>query len=133
MMAKLFRRWRLRLAGNRGRHRVPIELELDAILGRQRQEASQMLRDAWYWGLNGSSVAVAVEHAAVAIGTVARSHDLVQYLEDVHAALATAHEEFRQSDPDEDGFGSATFHEIRTAVVTLRLREKQDGRSPGSR
>ena len=99
---------------------VRVQRAIRRILERQARDANEKLNESWYWGPIGGDVFDAVRAADTAIGSVATSGHIYQYLIAVEDALAEAHERYRRDAVDEGGYGSATFHEIRRGIKALR-------------
>ena len=66
-----------------------------------------------------------MRQAGFAIDRVERRADLDSYLAAIEHALAEAHEDYRRDEFDEGGYGSATFHEIRRDITSLRKRRRR--------
>ncbi len=99
-----------------------LEAKLLAFIAAQRRQGEEWLENPFYThGRHnvGSDVSGAALLAARTVGEVPRQADAAAYHAALTAALERIHELYREEAEDPDGYGSATFHEIRNALAAL--------------
>jgi signal peptidase I len=99
---------------------------IDAIFARQAADGTEKKNSPMYPGSVGDDVLGAVVAARGAVGHIGSSEDAHAFLSAAVLRVAEAHEQWRSNEVDEDGYGSATFHEIRRDLDAL-LRELERG------
>ena len=96
--------------------KIRIQLEMDAVLIKQFQDASRKQKKSYHWG----DIGWQVENAASACELILRSpdsEDVAQYFARVLAAIADLASSYRLSNIDESGYALGTVREIERALT----------------
>jgi hypothetical protein len=97
---------------------------LDAIFAKQDADAAEKRSSPMYPPSVASDVLRASVAARGVVGRIQPGWTAHAFLAAAVVRVADAHERWRSEEEDEDGFGSATFHEIRRDLDAL-LRESE--------
>jgi hypothetical protein len=101
-----------------------LEARIDRILQAQDADGAARLSDPSYPPQVGQAIQYAAHLARSAIGHPSDSTDAVSFLRGAVERIQALHQRWRQEEEDEDGFGSATLHEVRRDLESL-LRESE--------
>lgn len=96
-----------------------LETEIDAIFTKQCDWVEHAANSGQYPGHIIHDVHAAIGIADRVVKSVAPHTNCAAYIEELIAMLDAAHNRYRQDYDDEDGYGSATFHEIKQALANL--------------
>lgn len=97
-------------------NKICVQLEINAILVKQFEDASRKQKKSFHWG----DIGWQVENAATACEVILRSpesEDLDQYFGRVLPAISELVSSYRQSNLDESGYALGTVREIERALI----------------
>ena len=97
-------------------NKICVQLEMNAILVKQFEDASRKQKKSFHWG----DIGWQVENAATACEVILRSpesEDLDQYFCRVLPAISELASSYRQSSKDESGYALGTVREIERALI----------------